>query len=379
MTFYRLFREYSQYKAAGMDYLVFRHSDWMRYLEPLAASHKFAVVQEGESAEGRPIFRLSWGTGPIAVLMWSQMHGNEATATRALCDLFHFLTAENDSFQTLRDTLSQRFTLHFLPMLNPDGAEIWQRENALGIDLNRDALRRTAPESTILYNLAQRLQPKIGFNLHDQSDYYSVGNSLRPATLTLLAPPADSADTTGQHRLLAMALVCRMYQSMEQLMPGHTAKWRDDFEPRAFGEFFQQSGMATVLVEAGGYPGDPDRTMARRLIFSLLLSSLAEGVPHEWSGRMNTPRMEAWSQAHREFLQQTYRSIALNRENGMFTRIEREKSVVFDRCTYLTDWGYRWQYRFANGVLEKELIKEATGDLRPFGSYEECEQNTPAI
>lgn len=378
MTFTRLFGDYARYAASGMDSLIFRHSNWMRFLASLQNSPLFSVVRAGDSAEGRSIWQLSWGKGPVPVLFWSQMHGNESTASRSLCDLFQFLSACNDAFQPLRDSLSQRFTLHFLPMLNPDGAERWQRENGLGIDLNRDALRRTAPESQILYRVFGAVQPRIGFNLHDQSDYYSVGNSLCPATLTLLAPPSDSADSVSSGRLLAMALVGYMYDVTGTLFPGYTAKWRDDFEPRAFGEFFQQAGMATVLIEAGGFPADPNRNVARRLIFSLLLSSLAEGIPSECAD-CTPSSLASWSKAHREPIVTRYQSIALNRENGMFSRIEREKTIEYNQCSYITDVGYRRQYHFLNGVLEGELIPEATGDLRMFGSYEECQQNTPAL
>lgn len=378
MTFIRLFSDYAQYAAPGMESLVFRHSNWMRFLEWVQETPRFSVNRAGESAEGRSIWQLSWGEGPIPVLLWSQMHGNEATASRALCDLFRFLSVSNDAFQPLRDSLFQRFTLHFLPMLNPDGAEIWQRENGLGIDINRDALRRTAPESAILYRVFQAVQPRIGFNLHDQSDFYSVGSSLRPATLTLLAPPFDESNPVSPGRLLAMALVNHMFGLSGQLFPGHTAKWRDDYEPRAFGEFFQQAGTATVLIEAGGFPADPDRNVARRLIFSLLLSSLAEGIPSECAD-CSPQKLASWSQAHSRAIETGYQSIPLNRENGMFSRIERDKCIMHNQNSYITDVGYRRQSLLLDGMLKSELIQEAVGDLRMFGSYEECEQNTPVL
>ena len=51
----------------------------------------FALEKIGESIEGRSINHVASGTGPFVVLLWSQMHGDESTATSALFDLFEYL------------------------------------------------------------------------------------------------------------------------------------------------------------------------------------------------------------------------------------------------------------------------------------------------
>ena len=58
-----------------------------------AAPDLFTVEKIGESVEGRSINHVRAGTGPIGVLLWSQMHGDEPTATAALFDLFEYLRA----------------------------------------------------------------------------------------------------------------------------------------------------------------------------------------------------------------------------------------------------------------------------------------------
>ena len=65
----------------------------------------------GESGEKRAIYQVTAGTGPAKVLLWSQMHGNEATATMALFDIFNFLKAENDGFDSLRQAILASTTL----------------------------------------------------------------------------------------------------------------------------------------------------------------------------------------------------------------------------------------------------------------------------
>ena len=50
-------------------------------------------------------------------------------------------------------------TLYVVPMLNPDGAERFQRRNAQGIDINRDALSLQTPEGQAAEAAARPLQP----------------------------------------------------------------------------------------------------------------------------------------------------------------------------------------------------------------------------
>ncbi|MGH7444953.1 MAG: serine hydrolase, partial [Longimicrobiales bacterium] len=56
------------------------HTHYWKTLEPFLGS---TVTSEeiGRSAEGRPLYLLRYGNGPKSVLLWSQMHGDESTAT----------------------------------------------------------------------------------------------------------------------------------------------------------------------------------------------------------------------------------------------------------------------------------------------------------
>src|SRR5688500_12586950 len=74
-----------------------RHGDLKKYLEQLK---KLGVNsrQVGFSKANREIFQLEWGTGPLKIFMWSQMHGDEPTATSALVDIFAFLQNNRDTY-----------------------------------------------------------------------------------------------------------------------------------------------------------------------------------------------------------------------------------------------------------------------------------------
>ena len=91
----------------------------------------------------------------------------------ALADIFAFLARHPE--HTLVRALSRRLSLHFVPMLNPDGAARFQRHNAAGIDVNRVARRLATPEGRALKAVHDRMRPEFGFNLHDQSPRFRSG------------------------------------------------------------------------------------------------------------------------------------------------------------------------------------------------------------
>ncbi len=49
----------------------------------------------GKSVKNRLIHKVTLGSGKIKILMWSQMHGNETTTTKAALDLINYLNIKN--------------------------------------------------------------------------------------------------------------------------------------------------------------------------------------------------------------------------------------------------------------------------------------------
>src|SRR5512140_708884 len=161
----------------------------------------YQTEEIGKSVEGRAIEHLWFGSGPTHVLLWSQMHGDEATATSALLDILHLVALHRDDPPVRR--LLDKLTIHFVPMLNPDGAERWQRRNAQGLDINRDALLLQSPEGRALKALRDRLNPPIGFNLHNQNWRTAAGKTGKPASISLLAVAYDEARSDNPGRVRA--------------------------------------------------------------------------------------------------------------------------------------------------------------------------------
>ncbi|MEW5928994.1 MAG: M14 family zinc carboxypeptidase [Gemmatimonadota bacterium] len=226
----------------------------------------------GRSAEGRPLWAVRHGSGPTRVLLWSQMHGNESTATMALADVLRFLAGSPG--HPLARRIRERLTVVAVPMLNPDGAERFQRRNALGIDVNRDARALATPEGRALRELQRAFRPDFGFNLHDQDVRARVGASDRLAAIALLAPPLDEAGSTDETRDRARRVAAVVRGAVEPLVAGHVTRYDDTYNPRAFGDAMQRWGTSTVLIESGGWRDDPEKQYLRRVNFVALLAAL---------------------------------------------------------------------------------------------------------
>jgi len=318
------YKSYEQYREPGITDRRFKHRDIMDILDDLSPA--FRQKQVGTSVEGRSIHLVSIGEGPIDVLLWSQMHGDEPTATMAIMDLFRFFVADDDA-NAFREQILGACTLHFIPMLNPDGAERFQRRNAMGVDLNRDALRLQNPEARTLKQVRDSLEPEWGFNLHDQSRYYSAGYQEELASISFLAPAFNYKKTISKKREDAMQLIGYMNRRLQQLIPDQVGKYNDGFEPRAFGDNIQKWGTRTILIETGGMQGDPEKQELRRLNFVILLKAF-EGIA---TGRYESvPRGE-------------YQNLPFN-NYGAFDDLKlRNLTVSRDNTPYLLDLTLRRQ------------------------------------
>ena len=226
----------------------------------------------GHSVQGRTIHHLTIGAGPMPVLLWSQMHGDEPTATSALFDVGHWLLAHRDEPVAAR--ILARLTLHLVPMLNPDGAEQFTRRNAQGIDINRDARLLQTPEGRTLKAIRDAHQPRIGFNLHNQNWQTSVGRPPKPAVISLLAVAFDEARSDNDIRRLTKRTSSVIVEALQPFAAGQIGRYDDEFEPRAFGDNITKWGTGVVLIETGPWPGaDSDRTLVQ-LNFVALVSAL---------------------------------------------------------------------------------------------------------
>ena len=268
----QLYDTYENYKESSIGKRRIKRTDIQPLIDKLSTNKKFKVTTVGRSIGGKDLSLISIGTGETNVFLWSQMHGDEPTATQAIFDILNFFDSED--FKKEKEAILANLTVHFLPMLNPDGAELYQRRNLLGVDINRDALRLQSPESQTLKRVRDSLDADFGFNLHDQSTYYNAERTEKPATISYLAPAYNYEKDINETRGNAMKIIVFMNDILQKYAPGQVGRYNDDFEPRAFGDNIQKWGTSTILIESGGYAEDIEKQEIRKLNYTSILSAV---------------------------------------------------------------------------------------------------------
>jgi hypothetical protein len=226
-----------------------KHLHLKTYLDGLK-KNGVKIEEVGRSFEDREIFQMEFGTGKTKIFMWSQMHGNEPTATTALIDMFHYLQKNRDKDWVKK--LSETLTIRAVPMLNPDGAEVFKRRNSQDIDINRDAVALETPEGRLLKKLRDDWQPEIGFNLHNQNIWTSVGDTTKQAAISFLVVLGNAEGKSNDAQERNKRLTSLMVSALNQFIEGNIARYDEDFNPIAFGDNFSAWGTPTILIETGG-------------------------------------------------------------------------------------------------------------------------------
>ena len=342
MNLTELKQRYDQIKQSGLNQLTIRSKDIVPLIKQLSGS--FVIEEVGLSFERRPIHKLCIGNGPTRLFFWSQMHGNEPTATAALFDLFNFI--KDESNRAWVASWEDKLSLQFAPMINPDGSEIHNRYNAQTIDINRDALALQSKEGQILNQLADEFSPHYGFNLHDQNRHYTVKGSANPTTISLLAPAFNAEKDINDSRHNAMKLGSLFNQKLQQLIPGCVGRYDDTYSPRSFGDAFAAKGIATLLIESGHAHNDPTRQTARWLNFMMLVSAI-DAIAKDQLADVTT---------------ESYDAIPMNHANGLVDIMLRDVNVDNQ---YKADVSINFARFFHRPRIEE------VGDLSPQTGIEE--------
>ena len=341
MDYENIFNRYKETSVQGR-YVALHHIEPI--LLKLQEERKTSVL--GESVLRKPIYVYRNGNGKIRVMMWSQMHGNESTTTKAVLDFFNYLDSEKG------EELRQRFTFCIIPMLNPDGAEAWTRTNANDVDLNRDAQNLSQPESRILRKCIEEFQPDFCFNLHDQRTIFGVEGTKNSATVSFLAPSYNEEKEVNQTRKKAMELIVCMNEELQKYIPNQVGRFDDGFNINCIGDTVQNMGIPTVLVEAGHYPDDYQREETRKFVFISLLSALYyltndDDSEKKYLEYFNIPNNLVF------FFDFFYKNVKFNYDN---------KQII-------TNFAVQFSERVENDqVLFEAYIKE-TGELQDFTGH----------
>lgn len=153
-----------------------RQADLEAHLAAWARPGLMTVTEVGRSAGQRPILlvRLCRGgdKARFRALLVAQQHGNEVSGKDALLFLIRDVVAQPER-------LPEDLDLYILPTLNPDGNTSGKRTNDARVDLNRDHLLLTQPETQALYRVVRQIQPHLAVDGHeynrDNADFSDKG------------------------------------------------------------------------------------------------------------------------------------------------------------------------------------------------------------
>ncbi|WP_397362802.1 M14 family zinc carboxypeptidase [Olleya sp. R77988] len=257
---------YKTHKETSLSGRYIRLVDIQPLINKLPSFFKVDVI--GQSVLGKNIHSITFGSGSKKVLMWSQMHGNESTTTKAIFDMLNVI-ADGGLVSIL-----EACTIKIIPMLNPDGSEAYTRLNANQVDLNRDAQQLSQPESNVLKHCFEAFKPDFCFNLHGQRTMYSVSNTNNTATLSFLSPSEDKERSITTTRKKAMEIIASINNVLQLDLPNQIGRYDDGFNINCVGDTFQSLKSPTVLFEAGHYKDDYQREEVRGFVFKSLLVAL---------------------------------------------------------------------------------------------------------
>jgi hypothetical protein len=319
---------------------------------------EFEIIEIGKSVQQRSIYQVKIGTGKTKILMWSQMHGNESTTTKGLFDFFNFLNTDNE----IAIRIKKDYTLLCIPMLNPDGAYLYTRENANTIDLNRDAFITSQPEMQVLHKVYERFQPDYCYNLHDQRTIFGTEGFNLPATISFLSPAYNEAREYNEVRLKSIHIINKMNKTLQKYIPNQIGRFDDSYNVNCTGDYFTTQNTPTILFEAGHYANDYKRDEVRKYVFIALLSSFDASyenviVNKELTNYLNIPQN---NKCFYDFIYKNVKIIDNNEEKiinfaAQYTEAVQDGQLKFVativKINDLQDFKGHLEYDCANGLF----------------------------
>jgi len=302
----------------------------------------------GKSVQNRALYKFEIGTGKTRILMWSQMHGNESTTTKALLDFMNLL---QDESEIAKDILNQ-FTFCIIPMLNPDGAERYTRVNANDIDLNRDFQNLSQPESRLLFECYKNFKPDYCYNLHDQRTIFGVGTTGKAATVSFLAPSYDETNQYDEARLQSVAVIMKMVKVLKKHIPGQIGRFDDAFNSNCVGDTFQSLKTPTILIEAGHFKEDYEREITRKFVFIALLSA--------FESTKEIVVVDAFIE--------NYLNIPQNNPN-FFDILYKNVRIKYDNSDFITNFAIQYKEDLKEGKIFFNAFITKIGNLDDFFSH----------
>jgi len=129
----------------------------------------------GQSVQGRNLYALKFSSSEfgkdkskVKVMFHAQQHGNEQSGKEGALLLAQALLKPENKY------LFDKIDLAIIPQVNPDGSEANKRRNGNDMDLNRNHLILTEPESKALHQFFDKYLFEVTMDVHEYFPYGGV-------------------------------------------------------------------------------------------------------------------------------------------------------------------------------------------------------------
>lgn len=153
---------------------VTSYDELTAFVKQLDKQSDLLIVETiGQSVQGRNLYALKFSSSvfgkdksKIKVMFHAQQHGNEQSGKEgALLLALALLKPENKY-------LFDKIDFAIIPQVNPDGSEVNKRRNGNDMDLNRNHLVLTEPETMVLHRFFDKYLFEVTMDVHE---YYPYG------------------------------------------------------------------------------------------------------------------------------------------------------------------------------------------------------------
>lgn len=282
-----------------------RHEDVIRIMKALdERSDRATYATIGQTGEGREIPMLVLADKPLAdaaaargterpiVLLMGNIHAGEVEGKEAL------LMLARDMVLAEHAGILEKVVVLVIPNYNPDGNEridaknrahqagpeggVGVRENAAGLDLNRDYVKMDAPETRALIRVLNEWDPAVVVDCH------TTNGSFHRYTLTYSSPRHPAVDE--DLRSFAADIFLPAVDEGVKAKTGYETFWYGDFEkdntewrsypalPRYGEGYVGLRNRIAILSEAYVYAPFKDRVLCTQAFCAEVLGFSAENA-----------------------------------------------------------------------------------------------------
>ena len=143
------------------------------YIQQLDETSDLLKVETiGQSVQGRNLYAMKFSSSEfgrdkskIKVLFFAQQHGNEQSGKEGALLLAQELLKPENRY------LFDKIDFVLIPQVNPDGSEANKRRNGNDMDLNRNHLILTEPETQALHRFFDAYLFEVSMDVHEYSPY----------------------------------------------------------------------------------------------------------------------------------------------------------------------------------------------------------------